>query len=105
MTDRAGGRWHHRRVSEMEPRISVIMAVYNGERYVSEAVDSILAPTLSDLELVVVNDGSFDSGRVILVNHRETYLLVIQRLEARPIFATPIDSRVAIQIAFGKRRA
>src|ERR1019366_5643132 len=56
--DRSGRR-------EMEPRISVIMAVYNGERYVREAVDSILAQTLSDLELVIVNDGSFDSGRVI----------------------------------------
>lgn len=37
----------------MEPHISVIMTVHNAERYVREAVDSILTQTLSDLELVL----------------------------------------------------
>jgi glycosyltransferase involved in cell wall biosynthesis len=71
MTDRAGGRWQHKGVSDMEPRISVIMAVHNGERYVREAVDSILTQTLSDLELVIVNDGSSDATAAILATYTD----------------------------------
>ena len=46
--------------------ISVIMPVYNAEKYLKEAVDSILNQTLSDLELICVDDGSTDSSLEIL---------------------------------------
>ena len=46
--------------------MSVIMAVYNGERFLREAVESVLDQSLSDLELVVVDDGSTDSTPEIL---------------------------------------
>ena len=42
------------------PRVSVVMAVHDGERYVGAAVDSILAQQFGDLELIVVDDGSTD---------------------------------------------
>src|SRR5437764_15462322 len=42
------------------------MPVYNGERYLEEAVVSILGQTVSDLELVIVDDGSTDSTQEIL---------------------------------------
>jgi GT2 family glycosyltransferase len=42
------------------------MPVYNAERYVTEAVESILAQTLSDFELLIVNDGSTDGTAGIL---------------------------------------
>ena len=45
----------------MLPSVSVIMAVYNGERHVREAVDSILAQSLNNLELIVVDDASTDA--------------------------------------------
>ncbi len=50
----------------MTPRVSVVMAVYNGERYLRGAVDSILAQTLSDLEFIIVDDGSTDETARIL---------------------------------------
>ena len=42
------------------PRVSVVMAVHDGERYVAAAVDSVLAQRFRDLELIVVDDGSTD---------------------------------------------
>lgn len=42
------------------PKISVIMPVYNGEKYIAEAIASVRAQTLEDWELIVVNDGSTD---------------------------------------------
>lgn len=48
------------------PPISVVIAAYNVQRYVGEAVESVLTQTFSDFELVVVDDGSTDSTPAIL---------------------------------------
>lgn len=48
------------------PRISVIMPVYNAQRYLREAVSSILAQTFRDFELLAIDDGSTDSSKAIL---------------------------------------
>ena len=48
------------------PTVSVIMPVYNAERYVAEAVESILAQTFTDFEFLIVDDGSTDGSRKIL---------------------------------------
>jgi glycosyltransferase involved in cell wall biosynthesis len=50
----------------MSPRVSVVMPVRNGERFLREALDSTLAQTLTDFELIVVDDGSTDSTPAIL---------------------------------------
>ena len=46
--------------------ISVIMPVYNGEKFVAQALQSVQAQTVSDWELVAVNDGSQDGTQGIL---------------------------------------
>lgn len=48
------------------PLISVILPVYNAEKYVREAVESVLAQTFSNFELIVINDGSTDGSGAIL---------------------------------------
>jgi glycosyltransferase involved in cell wall biosynthesis len=48
------------------PTISVCLPVYNAERYVAEAVESILGQTFGDFELLIVDDGSTDGSRRIL---------------------------------------
>lgn len=45
---------------EKQPFISVIMPVYNAEKYLKEAIDSILAQTVKDYELLIIDDGSTD---------------------------------------------
>lgn len=42
------------------PLVSIIMSVYNGAEYISETIDSVLSQTLTDLEIVVIDDGSTD---------------------------------------------
>ncbi len=51
------------------PAISVVMAVYNGGRFLRSAIDSILAQTCADFELIVVDDGSSDATPAILDNY------------------------------------
>src|SRR3990167_11383874 len=46
--------------------ISVVMAVYNGERYLDLSISSILAQTFKDFEFIIVDDGSTDSTSNIL---------------------------------------
>ncbi|WP_373486972.1 glycosyltransferase [Blastomonas sp.] len=48
------------------PLISVLMSVYNGERYVAEAIQSILGQTEPRFEFLIVNDGSSDASALIL---------------------------------------
>jgi hypothetical protein len=48
------------------PRVSCLMPVYNCERYIEDAVDSVLSQTFQDFELIIVDDGSTDDTRAIL---------------------------------------
>ncbi len=44
------------------PKISVVMSVYNGEKYLAEAIESILNQTYTNFEFIIVNDGSKDGS-------------------------------------------
>lgn len=48
------------------PKISVLLPVYNGEKYIREAIDSILNQTFSDFELIIIEDGSEDKTKIIV---------------------------------------
>lgn len=54
-------------------RISVVIPIYNGEKYLRECVDSILAQTFKDIEIVMVDDGSKDSSGAICDEYAEKH--------------------------------
>jgi glycosyltransferase involved in cell wall biosynthesis len=47
-------------------KVSVVIPVYNGEKYLAQAIVSVLAQTHRDLELLVIDDGSTDGSRDIM---------------------------------------
>ena len=48
--------------SNIAPAVSVIVPIYNVEKYLAECVDSILGQTFQDMEIILVDDGSLDSS-------------------------------------------
>ena len=62
------------------PRVSVLMAVHDGAPWVKDAVASVLAQTLADLELIVLDDGSTDATPALLSGVADQRL----RVERRP---------------------
>ena len=50
----------------LSPLVSVIICVYNGERYLRLALDSVLAQTYVNIEILIVNDGSRDESQAII---------------------------------------
>jgi len=59
------------------PQVTVLMAVYNGERFLRESVESILNQTFRDFEFLIINDGSTDGTRNILRSYDDPRIRVV----------------------------
>lgn len=55
----------------MEHKVSIVVAAYNVERYIKQCVDSLIDQSFSNIEIVVVNDGSTDSTPEILKEYEK----------------------------------
>ena len=58
--------------------ISVILPVYNSERWLAKCIDSVLAQTISPVEIIAVNDGSTDASRSVLEQYGNAVTIVDQ---------------------------
>jgi len=58
-------------------KVTVLMPVYNAERYLKPAIDSILAQTYEDFEFLIINDGSADSSRKIVESYGDSRIKLV----------------------------
>lgn len=61
------------------PLVSVIMSVYNGEKYLRESIESILGQTFKDFEFIIINDGSTDKSENIIKSFNDPRIKLISR--------------------------
>lgn len=61
------------------PEISVIMPVYNGKKYLAEAIDSVLNQTFQDFEFIIINDGSTDKSMEIIKSFKDDRIVIINQ--------------------------
>jgi glycosyltransferase involved in cell wall biosynthesis len=61
------------------PLVSVVMPVFNGEKYLREAIDSILNQTFADFEFIIINDGSTDDTLKIIKGYKDPRIVLISR--------------------------
>ena len=59
--------------------ISVILAVYNNENFVGEAIESILNQTITDFELIIINDGSTDKSEEVIQSFKDERILYFKQ--------------------------
>ena len=60
------------------PFISVIMPVYNGEKYLKKAIDSILSQSFTNFEFIIINDGSTDLSEKIIKAYKDERIRYIK---------------------------
>lgn len=60
------------------PKVTVLMPVYNGEKYLRESMESILSQTFEDFELLVIDDGSTDSSREIVSSYGDARIKLVE---------------------------
>lgn len=59
--------------ANIRPLVSICVPVYNAEKYLSECLDSLISQTLSNIEIICVNDGSTDGSDKILSKYAKKY--------------------------------
>lgn len=82
------------------PKVSVIIPVYNAELYLRECLDSVVGQTLKEIEIICVNDGSWDGSLQIIEEYveKDNRITVISQRNAGPSTAR----NAALNIAMGQ---
>ena len=62
----------------MKPKLTVLMTVFNGERYLKECIDSVLNQTFKDFEFLIIDDCSTDSSIDIINSYKDKRIRVIE---------------------------
>lgn len=69
----------HRLMVSWIHQISVVMPVYNAEKYIAEAIESVLNQTCQNFELIIVDDGSTDGTIEIIKSFKNNKVVLIQK--------------------------
>lgn len=71
-----------------QPKVTVLLPAYNSEHYIKEAIDSILAQTFQDFELLVIDDGSTDNTLKLIQSCNDNRINVISNPVNRGLIAS-----------------
>jgi len=82
----------------IKPLISVVMAVYNGEKYLQEAIESILNQSFKRFEFIIINDGSTDNSRKIIESYKDDRIQLVNQTNR----GLPKALNIGIELAKGK---
>lgn len=63
-------------LDQRAPRVSVLMTIYNAESYLKEAIDSVIAQTSDDWELIAIENGSSDNSPEVLASYKDERIRV-----------------------------
>lgn len=80
-------------------KVTVLMPVYNAEKYLSEAIESILGQTYKDFEFLIVNDGSSDKSVELIEFYHDSRIKLVNNAENIGLSAT---LNIGIDLALGK---
>lgn len=81
------------------PEITVFMPVYNAEKYLKEAIDSILNQTFENFELLIINDGSTDDSARIVEEYNDSRIRLIHNEGNKGL---PYTRNRGLELACGK---
>lgn len=65
-------------LNNQTPKVTVLMPVYNGEKYLREAIDSILDQTFTNFEFIIIDDGSLDNSVEIIKSYQDPRIRLIK---------------------------
>ncbi len=65
-------------MNSQTPLVTVLMPVYNGSRYLDEAIESILNQTFMDFEFLIIDDGSTDDSIKIIRSYRDSRIRLVE---------------------------
>ena len=69
------------------PKISVLMPAWNAEKFIREAIDSILAQTFKDFEFIIINDGSTDDTAKIIRSYKDPRIVFVDNKKNQGLIA------------------
>ena len=85
---------------EKIPAISVIIPMYNAEKYIGECLDSILSQTFQDFEIIIVDDGSTDNSCAIIKNFHDDRIKLAHLKKNSKNYYKPLN--LGIEFSRGK---
>ena len=87
----------------MEPKVSIIVPIYNAEKYIDKCINSILDSTLKEIEVILINDGSKDNSKKVIEKYakKDQRIKVINQENSGPAVARNNGIKAARGIYIG----
>lgn len=82
-------------------KVSIIVPVYNGEKYLGRCLNSLVKQTLTDIEIIIIDDGSTDSTWNVIMEYRDRYQGKIRGHKNKVNIGTGSTRNVGLSLAQG----